>query len=398
MSSPDGGYSSDDQVKGKFSESMMPGLSQCQWTENMPTMTDSKTKSDSRSGNSLGSGNASGSGTLKSKAKARVPRPMNAFMLWAKEERRRLAQQHPDLHNAELSKMLGKSWRAMTHIDRLPFTQEAYMLSKKHLHDHPDYKFTPRRRNQEKKMKQSNKGLMHLPEQAGPSGLSMDRRRCGESLDVRHPEAPYQHHTQMPQSSHCMMNPQASSVPHDYSWPTPGTSSVVMPGQQSYTFPTQEEFWVMPSCQMLPSCSYNTIHPSYQQSTTNILSRQMVQTEQMGKYESVQSMMGCQTPLQMYYNQMYMPNAGMHRPVAQSGWLPPLPEAQQLLSAEDLQLLDISEVDKAEFDQYLGGYMVAQEVAIDSHGQEQPVLSADNDLLCSVLSDASTAVYYYPSV
>lgn len=43
-----------------------------------------------------------------SAGEARVRRPLNAFIIWTKEERRRLAALNPELENTDLSKILGK--------------------------------------------------------------------------------------------------------------------------------------------------------------------------------------------------------------------------------------------------------------------------------------------------
>uniref|UniRef100_A0A1I8NUQ2 HMG box domain-containing protein n=1 Tax=Stomoxys calcitrans TaxID=35570 RepID=A0A1I8NUQ2_STOCA len=82
-----------------------------------------------------------------------IKRPMNAFMVWSQMERRKICEKTPDIHNAEISKELGRRWQLLSKEEKQPYQMEAEKLRKLHMIEYPNYKYRP-----QKKLPRANSG------------------------------------------------------------------------------------------------------------------------------------------------------------------------------------------------------------------------------------------------
>lgn len=92
-----------------------------------------------------------GKTTSTKKAKAKVPRPPNAFIIYRKEWHPKIVAKMPNLHNNQISVIIGQQWRNESDSIKDAYKRKAESAKSQHALDHPDYQYQPRKPSEKKK-------------------------------------------------------------------------------------------------------------------------------------------------------------------------------------------------------------------------------------------------------
>ncbi|KYO28547.1 transcription factor SOX-7 [Alligator mississippiensis] len=338
---------------------------------------------------------------------SRIRRPMNAFMVWAKDERKRLAVQNPDLHNAELSKMLGKSWKALSPSQKRPYVEEAERLRVQHMQDYPNYKYRPRRKKQVKRIcKRVDPGFL-LGNLSRDQNSVPEKRTCSRAAGEKEGQGEYSPRPVLQsirgyrevQASSSSSSTSASMDTYPYGLPTPPEMSpldVIDPEQSFFSSPCPEEH-------RHPHMTGPTYSPEYSASPLQCNHHPLgaISVPQPGT-SMIPAASSCPPPPPppppSYFTPAFHP---IHTPNlhAHLGQLSPPPEHHGFDSLDQLSQAELlGEMDRNEFDQYLNtpGHPEHSGVLIGGHAQVPQAAGGSHSSetsLISVLADA-TATYY----
>ncbi|NP_001166875.1 transcription factor Sox-3-B [Xenopus laevis] len=227
----------------------------------MYSMLDTDMKSPVQQSNALsgGPGTPGGKGNTSTPDQDRVKRPMNAFMVWSRGQRRKMAQENPKMHNSEISKRLGADWKLLSDSEKRPFIDEAKRLRAVHMKDYPDYKYRPRRKTKTllKKDKYSLPGNLLAP------GINPVSGGVGQRIDT------YPHMNGWTNGAYSLMQEQLGYGQHPAM-----NSSQMQQIQHRYDMGGLQYSPMMSSAQtyMNAAASTYSMSPAYNQQSSTVMS------------------------------------------------------------------------------------------------------------------------------
>ncbi|KAK2848963.1 hypothetical protein Q5P01_008797 [Channa striata] len=203
------------------------------------------------------SGSAPGAKNNSASDQERVKRPMNAFMVWSRGQRRKMAQENPKMHNSEISKRLGADWKLLTDAEKRPFIDEAKRLRAMHMKEHPDYKYRPRRKT---------KTLLKKDKYSLPGGLlAPGASAVNNSVSVGQRMDSYAHMNGWTNSAYSLMQDQLAYPQHH------GMNSPQIQQMHRYEM-AGLQYPMMSSAQTyMNAASTYSMSPAYTQQSTNAM-------------------------------------------------------------------------------------------------------------------------------
>ncbi|XP_063922492.1 protein SOX-15-like isoform X5 [Zophobas morio] len=143
--------------------------------------------------------------------RARIPRPPNAFMLYANENRKKMSQLYPTESNKDISKRLGSGWKCLDEEERKRFFDRAKAIGLQHKREYPDYVYNPKEARIRKAMRDATRERTSIG--TSPMLQRPNARRAPSSHSWVPPPPPPSHDDLM------MSNPLAQLQQHAEMWP-----------------------------------------------------------------------------------------------------------------------------------------------------------------------------------